>query len=116
MMVIRIRFDDNGLTERLRAGLNLRGPMQRAVNRIVARAKANAPVRTGRLRRSIAGRVEDNGRRGVIRPSAPYWPYVEFGTRYMQPRYYIRRAVDADHADIRTDIERTAVTQIEGGV
>jgi HK97 gp10 family phage protein len=114
MSSIFIRFQDNGWIEKLREGLQLKGPMQRAVSRIVQRAKSNAPVRTGRLRRSIAGHVEDSGRRGVIKPSAPYWYFVERGTSRFPGRYYIQRAIDADTAELRSDFERDIKQQIEG--
>ncbi len=55
------------------------------------RARELAPVRTGRLRDSI--RIS-RARRGeaIVEATAPYAGYVEYGTRYMKPRPYMRPA------------------------
>jgi HK97 gp10 family phage protein len=45
---------------------------------IVARAKAAAPVKTGKLKESIAYQVRGN--KLVAGPTVPYAPYMEFGT------------------------------------
>lgn len=64
---------------------------------IVARAQQLAPVRTGRLKSSIAYVVAHGEGRGrsmlSIQVGAPYGIFVEFGTRYMSPRPYIRPAL-----------------------
>ena len=70
-------------------------------------AKENATdyprVRTGRLRSSITGLFDTKGgnprlllRAGGGSGGSPvnYAQYVEFGTRYMQPRLFMSRAVD----------------------
>ena len=57
----------------------------------VKRARELAPVRTGRLRSSINMRIVAGG--VVVEATAPYAGYVEYGTRFMRPRPYIRPAV-----------------------
>lgn len=72
-------------------------------------AKINATtyprVRTGTLRRSITGLVDSpqGTSRVVLRAGGlnqgqdlRYAKYVEFGTRFIRPRLYLGRAVDAE--------------------
>jgi len=69
--------------------------LNKAVERIAClvegEAKRLCPVRTGRLRASIhTGKIED----GVyyVGTNVHYAPYVEFGTRKMAARSYLRPA------------------------
>jgi HK97 gp10 family phage protein len=55
-------------------------------------AKILCPVDTGLLRRSIHTVIEHGGLRAVVGPSAFYSVFVEFGTRYMAARPYMRPA------------------------
>ena len=57
-------------------------------------AKMLAPVKTGNLRRSIHTEWSATPTRGEARvgPSVDYAPYLEFGTRYMHPRPFLRPA------------------------
>jgi HK97 gp10 family phage protein len=68
------------------------GLLGRVAGAVAARARDYAPVRTGRLRESIesrrAGRLKY-----VVRASAPYAGYVEFGTSRTPPRRYMQRAL-----------------------
>lgn len=64
---------------------------------VEAAAKRLAPVRTGRLRSSITHRVERRGRVvvGTVGTDVHYAPYLEFGTRRMRARPYLRPALAA---------------------
>jgi HK97 gp10 family phage protein len=59
-----------------------------------AKAEAGAPVDTGALRGSITQRdTTDSGEvAALIVVTAPYWHFVEFGTRYQRPRPFMRPA------------------------
>jgi hypothetical protein len=59
---------------------------------VQARAQAVVPVRTGTLRRSIHVLFANGGLRASIGPSVTYGPPVEFGTRFMAARPYMRPA------------------------
>ena len=59
---------------------------------VEAKAKAVVPVRTGTLRRSIHSIFENGGLTGICGPSVDYGQYVEFGTRHIPPRPYMRPA------------------------
>lgn len=70
---------------------------------IVAGAKANVPVRSGRLKAAIAARVVRNSVAGVsvsIEISDPvaakYAHLVEFGTRYVGARPFLHHAENAE--------------------
>ena len=69
--------------------------VKRATFDIEARAKARTPVRTGTLRRSIASVFENGGLTGRVGPSVLYGKFVEFGTRRMGARPFMRPAAEA---------------------
>lgn len=67
-----------------------------AVDATTAAARNLAPVRTGRLQRSIAARPVERlggGLKAGVRASAPYALWVEIGTRHTRPRPYLRPAL-----------------------
>ena len=68
--------------------------LDRVKARIRDEAKLRAPVRTGFLRSSIV--VTEDG----VEAGAYYAGYVEFGTRYMAPRPYLRPAVRRVEAEL----------------
>jgi HK97 gp10 family phage protein len=68
--------------------------VKRAAFEIEAAGKAKAPVRTGLLRRSITTQTTEGGLRAEIGPSVQYGPMVEFGTRHMGARPYMRPAAE----------------------
>lgn len=61
---------------------------------IKARAMAKTPVLTGTLRRSITVRRTAGGLTALIGPSVLYGKFVEFGTRRMGARPYMRPAAE----------------------
>lgn len=56
-------------------------------------ARARCPVRTDRLRDSIFAKVEEWTVK--LGATAPYAVYLEFGTRYVQPRRFLSNAVES---------------------
>lgn len=62
---------------------------------VEARAKAKAPVKTGTLRRSIHSVFSNGGLTGIVGPSVEYGKFVEFGTRRMGARPFMRPAAEA---------------------
>ena len=66
---------------------------------IVYLAKRIAPVRTGKLRRSVQ-RVN----RFTVYPTQFYGGYVEFGTVFQAPKYYVRRTVERLRIGLRRNI------------
>lgn len=111
-----VKFFDNGWMAKLRRKLNFGTAMEKVVRRVLIEARHNAPVKTGRLKKSITGHVENFGTKGVIRSDVSYARYVEYGTRYIAPRYYIKRAIDKEvnKGAIRADFEQDARRQLEG--
>ncbi|MFN3621260.1 MAG: HK97-gp10 family putative phage morphogenesis protein [Nitrososphaerales archaeon] len=64
-----------------------------AAETAVDEGKRLAPVRTGRLRNSI--RILERGRDyAVVGSDVEYAPFVEYGTRRISPRPYLRPAVE----------------------
>lgn len=58
-------------------------------------AQSIVPVRTGFLRSTIYYSVTIDGMTIELGATAEYAVYVEYGTRFMSPRPYLRPAVDA---------------------
>lgn len=65
-------------------------------------AKEECPVRTGRLRNSISYEVERDGDTiiGIVKASAPYAQYVEYGTVKQKPQPFLRPALEKNKHNI----------------
>jgi hypothetical protein len=70
--------------------------LNRRAQRVAARARSVVPVKTGALRASI------HERPGSLVPlawevaaSTSYANFIEEGTRYISPRFYLRRSLSA---------------------
>ncbi len=72
--------------------------------RVEAEAKRRAPVRTGALRNSIRSEMEDEFT-AVIGAYMPYAIYVEFGTRKMEARPYLRPAVEVVEPEFKKELK-----------
>ena len=57
-----------------------------------AKAQRNSPVDTGTLKRSIQLTITDGGLTAEVEATVEYAPYVEWGTRYMDARPYVKPA------------------------
>lgn len=97
-MADRVVFDEAALRQLFDSA---EGPVgkelvKRAL-RVHRRAKQLAPVDTGRLRSSVEYEVGRDSRGLVARISTDvhYAIYLEFGTRRMTPRAFLRPALDA---------------------
>jgi HK97 gp10 family phage protein len=66
--------------------------VKRSTLDVQARAQAVVPVLTGTLRRSITSQFTKGGLTGTCGPSVEYGGPVEFGTRHMAARPYMRPA------------------------
>lgn len=49
------------------------------------------PVDTGHLKRSELTSIKDKGMTGEVEAMADYSAYVEYGTRYMYGRFYMKK-------------------------
>jgi hypothetical protein len=74
-------------------------------------ARAGAPVRTGELVSSIAV-VSVTADGGELAASAAHAPFMEFGTRFVRGRRFMRRGADA----IATAAEPTYAKWLDGAV
>jgi HK97 gp10 family phage protein len=72
---------------------------------VASLARALAPVRTGRLRASIAVEVSGTGAVSVI-ADAPYAVYVELGTSRQSPQPFLRPAVENDRPGLMSDLQK----------
>lgn len=72
---------------------NVHDAMRFEANAMKNAARARCPIRTGRLRDSIFAKVEEWTVK--LGATAPYAVYLEFGTRYVQPRRFLSNAVES---------------------
>lgn len=70
-------------------------------------AKANAPVKTGRMRDLIILRDTPTG--VEIVGCAPYTGYQELGTRYIEPRLFITKAFNAHERILGWKIQQAII-------
>jgi HK97 gp10 family phage protein len=68
--------------------------VQVAAFSIEAKAKEKVAVKTGTLRRSIHSVFSNGGLTGIVGPSVLYGKFVEFGTRRMGARPFMRPAAE----------------------
>ncbi|MEM2281817.1 MAG: HK97 gp10 family phage protein [Candidatus Bathyarchaeia archaeon] len=71
---------------------NIQENLERWAVEVHEYAKILAPARTGRLRSSIYSKA--SGWTVEVGASAEYAAYVEFGTRYMQAKPFLRPAIE----------------------
>lgn len=80
--------------------------VQKATYDVEARAKQVVPVKTGTLRRSIHSVFSNGGLTGIVGPSVSYSAFVEFGTRRMAARPYMRPAAEQVLPGFTTAVKR----------
>jgi HK97 gp10 family phage protein len=78
--------------------------ISRAGFAIEAAAKGRCPVRTGTLQRSIHTVISNNGLTATVGPSVNYGIFVEFGTRHMGARPYMRPAAELVYPKATSEI------------
>ncbi len=77
------------------------------------RHQASAPgeppaADTGNLRSKIGFQIKAPGRIGIgVAAGAPYWKFLEFGTRFIDPRPFLRPAIALGNAAM-IDVARAA--------
>lgn len=71
---------------------------------VEATAKNLAPVRTGRLRDSIQAEVRE--KKIVLKSDVEYAGFVEYGTRFMAPRSFMRQALQTHLQDVKDALRR----------
>lgn len=89
-------------------------PVQDAVKTVVQqhgaqlqrRAHRTAPKDTGELRRSIRLEIIDNGLNAKVSATVPYAKYVEFGTRKMAARPFMKNSLQHQGVKFVRDISR----------
>jgi len=116
----------------------MRGAKRRLLNQLEKRLKISALEmearskqvafsrfnnRSGRLRQSIAGRfaVVDGKPTAIVQAGGQfggteleYARYIEFGTRYIKPRLFLGRSIEAQQKEIRpklNDLLRVALLE-----
>jgi HK97 gp10 family phage protein len=67
-------------------------------------AKLRTPVDTGRLRGSIASKVD--GDKAIVGTNVEYAPYVEYGTGKMRAQPYLRPSIDYNRSNLRRLFEK----------
>lgn len=91
----KMRRFDEAAQECVQDALNQTG------EQVMRRARQLAPVRTGRLMQSIYAQMIY---KWVVKVGCyvPYAYFQEFGTRYIQPRYFLTRALEESRMQFLT--------------
>ena len=102
----------NGAAE-LKAALKKKAKMETAKKivrqngaELQAKAQRNAPVDTGTLKRSIGLEVSGSGLTAKVAPGTEYAPYVEWGTRYMNAKPYLKPAFNVQKEIFKQDLNK----------
>ena len=78
---------------------DMKSKLEETGDLVMKSAKKNAPVKTGNLRDSIT--YDLVGKETVVIGSdVVYSPYIEFGTKYIKPYAFLRRAIDENKSKI----------------
>ena len=65
-----------------------------------------APVKTGFLRRSIKLSKSDDGMSVTVEPTAEYASYLEYGTRFMKERPFVKPALEKVKPKFIRDVKK----------
>jgi hypothetical protein len=80
------------------------GAMRTVADRVMSTADVLVPVRTGFLK-STLGYRQDTPLQITFFATAPYAPYVEFGTRYMAARLFLTRSIQQHEAEFPEEVQ-----------
>lgn len=70
------------------------------------RAMRDAPVDTGALKRSIQLDIRDGGMSAHVNPTMAYSAYLEYGTRFMSARPFLRQNFFFQRYQFIRDLEK----------
>lgn len=70
------------------------------------KAMNQAPVDTGTLKRSIGLEITEMGLTAEVEPTAEYAPYVELGTRFMDPQPYLKPSFEEQKEKFKRDMDK----------
>ena len=99
-----------GLTEALAGYLEqypwaVASAMKTVADRVLQTSNVLVPVRTGFLK-STLGYRQDSNFQVTFFATAPYAPYVEFGTSRMSARLFLTRAIQEHSGEFSQEVER----------
>ena len=72
--------------------------------KVQEKAQRKVPVITGTLKRSIMSAISEDGRLGIVAATAEYAEYVEYGTRYMDAKPFMRPSADEIWDDFQNEL------------
>jgi HK97 gp10 family phage protein len=61
---------------------------------------------TGATKRSIGLDITEGGFTAEVGPETEYSPYVEYGTRYMQPQPFVKPSLDEQKGKFQSDMQK----------
>jgi hypothetical protein len=80
------------------------GAMKTVADRVLETANVLVPVRTGFLK-STLGYRQNTSLQVTFYATAPYAPFVEFGTRRMAARLFLTRSIEQHAAEFPQEVE-----------
>lgn len=100
------------LTEKSRD--NLVGALDNSALRVLRSAQQKCPVDTGNLRASLTKETSKKELYTVVGTKVYYAPYVEYGTRKMRPKPYLKPAYLENEKDIKNLLKKAVLDAIRG--
>jgi len=76
---------------------------------VKSKARKNAPFKTGTLRNSIDYEVEEENKLVRIGTNVEYAAFLEFGTKFITPRFFLTHAYNESIPKIRQIFMKKAV-------
>lgn len=90
-----IKAQFNAIEDKMKERLQLVGEL------VASSARKNAPVKTGTLKNSIDFEVNEEEKKVIIGTNVEYAPFVELGTKYIQPRFFLTQAYNENIPKIK---------------
>lgn len=115
-----MEFRLSGLEKLLRRTEKMKDlePYREAISQSGAKAfrytNQNTPVETRFLKRSEGMNIIDDGLTAELYYSAEYGPYVEYGTRFMYGRYFMKRGMQQVRPEFSAAMRRAQRKQMGG--
>lgn len=93
--------------------LDIESDIKKATRKVQSSAKDLVPVDTGILKNSIKTDFDEDRREGRIYTSVEYAPHVEYGTRKMKGKAFLRPAFNLNKQQIKKDLENAMKRELK---
>lgn len=79
---------------------------QEMTRKMINKADFKCGYATGQTKRSITLEIENGGFDATVGPETEYSPYVEYGTRFMEPQKFVSPAFNEQKEKFKNDMRK----------